>query len=310
MGQRTSAIVVTYHPRSEHVANLAKVRAQVDVLIVVDNGSAESALGEMRRRSVRDEFTLIENGANVGIATALNIGVREAQREGCDWVVLLDQDSVPTDGFVGTMIADFEAMRRERPILQIIPRYCDPETRMERPVSQFGDGGAFLTITSGSVFSMDAFEKCGLFQEELFIYCVDDDYSLRIREKGYYIGVSPNAVLMHQSGHPTSRKVLGKTVSTKNYRPEVRYYYARNKVWILKNYGRVFPRLIAPTLREFVTTPVKIAMMEDSPSRKIWMFVRGIFDGVAGKMGPLRDRSKPARRQDAIAHPTGIGTGD
>jgi rhamnosyltransferase len=286
--ERTSAIVVTFHPHTEHLENLAKIRAQVDLLIVVDNGSNEKALTQIRLASRELGFKLIENGDNLGIAAALNLGVREAQKERCRWVALFDQDSTVTDGFMATMIAEFQAYSQQRKIMQIIPRYLDPVTGVERAISQFKDGGVFLTITSGSVFSMEAFEKCGLFQEDLFIYCVDDDYSLRIRKNGFYIGATRNAVLLHESGHPTSRKVFGMTITTKNYRPEVRYYYARNKVWILRFYGKTFPRLIVPTLREFVTIPLKIVLMEDGALEKIKMFVRGLADGVAGRMGRLR----------------------
>jgi len=283
-----SAIVVTFHPTTEHLQNLAKIRAQVDLLIVVDNGSDEHDLASLRRASRDLPFTLIENGENLGIATALNLGVRKAQQRGCRWVALFDQDSAITEGFIAAMMADFETYSRVKKIMQIIPRYRDPETGIERPVSQFDDGGAFLTITSGSLFAVEAFEECGLFQENLFIYCVDDDYSLRIRKNGFFIGVSRTAVLLHRSGHPSSRRLFGKTVSTQNYRPEVRYYYARNKVWILRRYGRTFPRLIFPTLRQFVTTPLKILFMEDASWEKIKLFTYGLVDGVAGRMGPLR----------------------
>ncbi len=135
---------------------------------------------------------------------------------------------------------------------------------------------------------MEVFERCGLFRDELFIYCVDDDYSLRIRVNGFFIGLSKNAVLLHQPGHPTYRNFFGRRIGTTNYRPESRYYYARNKVWLLRTYWRVFPRLIIPTLREFFTIPFKIALMEELPQYKIKMFLRGMMDGVSGKMGPLR----------------------
>ena len=284
----TAAIVVTFHPRTEYIRNLEAVRAQVDLVIVVDNGSTPNELAEIREASQGAGFWLIENGENLGIAAALNLGVRVAQQEGCRWVALFDQDSVVTDGFIATMIEEFEAYRQANQIMQIIPRYVDPETRIERTVSRAEDGGVFLTITSGSLFSMEAFERCGLFEEGLFVYCVDDDYSLRIKKKGFFIGLSSNAVLLHQSGHPTYRKLFGKTFTTKNYRPEVRYYYARNKVWILRQYGKMFPRLIVPTLREFVTTPLKIALMEDASWVKIKLFAQGLLDGMAGRMGPLR----------------------
>jgi rhamnosyltransferase len=283
-----AAVVVTFHPKPEHLQNLAKIRAQVDLLIVVDNGSAESELEQLRTVCQDPGSRLIENGDNLGIAAALNRGVRAVREEGCHWVALFDQDSELTEGFIAAMITEFIGYSRNKKIMQIIPRYLDPATGIERAVSLFEDGGAFLTITSGSLFSMEVFETCGLFQEDLFIYCVDDDYSLRIRKNGFFIGISKNAVLLHQSGHPTHHKVFGKALQTKNYRPEVQYYYARNKVRMLRAYGSTFPRIIVPTLREFLTIPIKIALMEDASREKIKLFALGLADGVIGRMGRLR----------------------
>jgi rhamnosyltransferase len=119
--ERTSAIVVTFHPRTEYLENLAKIRDQVDLLIVVDNGSNENELAQIRFASREPGFKLIANGDNLGIAAALNLGVREAQKEGCRWVALFDQDSVVTEGFIATMIADFRTYSQQRKIMQIIP---------------------------------------------------------------------------------------------------------------------------------------------------------------------------------------------
>jgi rhamnosyltransferase len=291
--EHVSAVVVTFHPSAQDLLNIAAFHAQVDLLIVVDNGSSESDLAQIRLSSQKAGFVLIENGENLGVAAALNLGVQEALKQGCEWIALFDQDSVITDGFIALMIEEFQAYRQQKQIMQMIPRYRDPESGLEGSISAFGDGGAFLTITSGSLFSREAFARCGLFREDLFVYGVDDDYSLRIRRKGFFIGVSRNAVLLHESGHPTSRRFFGKTLTTKNYRPESRYYYARNKVWILRNYGKTFPRIIIPTLREFLTIPLKVALMEKAPGKKIEMFVRGLLDGVAGRMGRL-DKYKKA----------------
>jgi rhamnosyltransferase len=283
-----SAIVVTHHPKPEHLRNLMGIREQVDRLIIVDNGSLDAELAEIRKQTWDPCWIVLENGSNLGIATALNRGIREAQGHGSQWVVLFDQDSATTPGFKQAMISDFCEYKKTRPILQLIPRYRDPNSGVERPISRFKNGSVFLTITSGSLFPIDAFTNCGLFQEDLFIYCVDDDYSLRIHLSGGCIGVSKSAVLQHQSGTPTSRKFLGKTFTTKNYRPEVRYYYARNKVWILRRYARDFPRLIMPTLREFVMIPLKILWMEKNSMAKLAMCFRGMADGIIGKMGPLQ----------------------
>jgi rhamnosyltransferase len=285
--ERASAVVVTFHPSAEDLRHIAAIRAQVDLLIVVDNGSSEEGLTPVRLSSQTHGFLLIENGENRGVAAALNIGVREALKDGYQWIALFDQDSAVTDGFIASMIKEFRTFKQQKPIMQMIPRYRDPQTGIEGPISEFGDGGAFLTITSGSLFSREAFARCGLFREDLFVYGVDDDYSLRIRRKGFFIGISQSAILLHQSGHPTSRRLFGMTLTTKNYRPESRYYYARNKVWLLRTHGGMFPRLFIPTLREFITIPIKIALMEEAPGRKLKLFMQGLIDGVAGRMGRL-----------------------
>jgi rhamnosyltransferase len=88
-----AAIVVTFYPRPEHLRSLAKIRAQVDLLIVVDNGSHASELAQIRIATQDPGLRLIENGENLGIAAALNQGVRAAQQVGCRWVALFDQDS-------------------------------------------------------------------------------------------------------------------------------------------------------------------------------------------------------------------------
>ena len=263
-------------------------------MIAVDNGTSGTALESLRELTRGPKFTLIENGENVGIALALNQGVLECRRLGCQWVALFDQDSEVTDGFVEKMIEDFHQFRKSKDILQIVPRYLDPATGKEEPVSRYDDGGLFLTITSGSVFPISAFDQLGLFRKELFIYCVDDDFSLRIRAAGKYIGLSPNAVLLHQSGNPTYRRFMGRLIATKNYRPESRYYYGRNKVWLLRTYWRHFPRLIVPTLRQLFTIPFKIALMEEKPWPKVSMFYRGVLHGLAGRMGKLRKRGELA----------------
>ena len=145
---RVCAVVVTFRPRAEDLVNLARVRPQVQDLVVVDNGSPEDKLQLLREFSRDLEFVLIENGQNLGIAAALNAGVQWAQSNQSNWVVLLDQDSSVTDGFIPQMLADFADQASRRNILLLVPRYRDPESGVERVCCLDEDGGPFVTITS------------------------------------------------------------------------------------------------------------------------------------------------------------------
>ncbi len=76
------AVIVSFRPRREDLGNLARVRPQVEHLVVVDNGSPEEQLHLLRAASHELDFALIENGQNLGIAAALNVGVKWAQANG------------------------------------------------------------------------------------------------------------------------------------------------------------------------------------------------------------------------------------
>jgi rhamnosyltransferase len=282
---KVCAVVVTFHPREKEFENLRKLRLQVEELVVVDNGSSPPALESLRKTSRDLNLILIENSQNLGIATALNRGVRMATERRQKWIALFDQDSTVTEGFIDAMLADYGVLARQRNIIQIIPRYKDPETNEEEYVPRDADGGPFITRTSGSFFPVEAFQKCGYFTEELFIYCVDDDYSLRLRSLGFSIAESENAVLLHHAGKPTPVKVFGKVFLTRNYRPEVQYYWARNRVWLVRKYGWRYPHLIYSSLRSLFGIPLKIILAEKGRWLKICMFSRGILDGVLGKTG-------------------------
>ena len=122
--------------------------------MVVDNGSSVEetlpvACSTASRRLTR--YVLIENGENLGIGAALNIGVRWAEANGSQWVALFDQDSTVTEDFIAQMLADFEHCARRLDILLLLmPRYRDPVTpgwsgRLWPAAVE--DGGPFVTIT-------------------------------------------------------------------------------------------------------------------------------------------------------------------
>ncbi len=280
------AVIVTLQPRPEDLGNLVRVRPQVQDLVVVDNGSRPESLEALRKTCRELGCALIENGENRGIAAALNAGVKWAQANGSTWVALFDQDSAVTPGFIAQMLADFNYYAAQRKILLLVPRYRDPRTGLERDCCLDEDGGPFVTITSGSLLPIEAFAKCGYFREELFIYTVDDEYSLRLRSQGYSIALSPHAVLLHVSGVPSYYSILGRQLfQTTNYRPGVRYYISRNRVWMFRTYGPQYPRWVRGALRASLIDLCKLSIAEHSRWAKIKMIFLGFRDGLIGRMG-------------------------
>jgi rhamnosyltransferase len=284
---RVCAIVVTFHPDREVLENLAASRPQVDALVVVDNGSAQDEVALLSTLSVRIGFTLIENAANLGIAAALNQGVRWAQAGGFDYVLLFDQDSTANAGFVDTMLACFAASDPAEKLAILVPRYVDRRfgSVLAPPMR---NGELELATTSGSMTPMRVFADAGLFAEELFIDGVDYEFSLRVRQRGWRIAECPEATLLHSPGTPTYHRLLGsKPFQAANYSPVRRYFQERNKIWVTRRYWRSFLPFCLGQFAISLKDLAKIVLVEQGKAGKIRYFFRGIRDGLLGRMGPF-----------------------
>ena len=286
--EEVCAVVVTYHPDAEVLENLAATRAQVHEMVVVDNGSTADEISMLEQASAHIGFTLQRNSDNQGIAKALNSGVRWARDRGFGWVMLFDQDSTVTDGYVTAMRRCFAEPANSRALAILVPRYVDRRfgAVLAAPVS--GAGHLEAATTSGSLMTMDIFGIAGFFAEELFIDGVDYEYSLRVRRLGFTIDECVDAVLLHSPGTPSfHRSLSAKKFQTANYSPLRRYYQERNKIWVAKRYWRTFPGFCAKQFAISAKDLVKILLVEADKFRKFRFFLRGIRDGLRGRTGKL-----------------------
>lgn len=267
------------------VANLAEVLAQVQRLIVVDNGSDHEELIPLRAASINYNFDLIENCENLGIAEALNQGIRWAKDRGFHWVVLFDQDSKITQHFVQRMFATWEDHPNRDRVCSIHPRYIGPANGEELIVPRMRDGGPFVSMTSGCLMPTWIFDRIGWFASEYFIDLVDWEYCARIRAAGYLVAQSKEATLLHAAGNPIRVKFFGFHFLPSHHSPVRRYYITRNSILFYKRYLFVFPREILCTAYWQFRGTLKCFLLEKDRSRKFRNFLLGTWDGLRGKMG-------------------------
>src|SRR6266700_3043812 len=150
-GQSVCGVLVSYHPSVAMLQNLRKVLAEVQELIVVDNSSNATELDALRAASWDLGFHLIENGQNLGIAEALNQGVRWAKTEGYPWVLLLDQDSRMSDCFVESMLKSWLSHPRRGEIASLHPLYKHPQLGCRPLAPRAGDGSLVWCMSSGAL---------------------------------------------------------------------------------------------------------------------------------------------------------------
>ncbi len=283
--QSVCAVMVTYHPDARTMDNIDKVLVQVQGLVIVDNGSATDEINPLRAASHRLGYKLIENRENLGIAEGLNQGVLWAKSQGYPWVILFDQDSTVTDGFMDHMLAAWRSHTQPDRVASIHPRYVDRERGTEPLIRRSRDGGPVTSWTSGALMPSWIFDRIGLFATEYFVDCVDHEYCYRIRAAGYVIADSQQAILLHSPGHPSSVRFLGLNFRPGNHSPMRRYYISRNRLSLYRKYFRTFPNWVLQSVNDDFRETLKCFLGERDRARKFRYFLLGTWDGLTGRMG-------------------------
>jgi rhamnosyltransferase len=280
------AVVVTFHPDNDVLENLSKIQPQVQSLVVVDNGSSPQELDLLRGGGAEVGFHLIENGDNLGIATALNIGVRFAQQRDMDWVLLFDQDSAVTSNYTDTMLHGFVTSQCTGNLGILVPRYIDKRLGSDLLSIEAPEGGLEAAMTSGSLLPLSIFREHGLFEDALFIDGVDYEYSLRLRSRGLHIAECTEAILLHSPGMPKVHTFRGRyLLKSANYGPIRRYYQERNKVWVARRYWSKFPYFCLKLFFYSSKDYFKILFAEKDSGKKLLACLQGSLDGIRGRMG-------------------------
>lgn len=242
----TAAGIVTYHPDLTRLQNnFNAVSGQVARVYCFDNGS--SNIGEIRKLISRyDNFFLIENRKNAGIAAGLNKIIETARLDGFAWLLTLDQDSVCPAGMVETMLKNAVGADIAAICPVIVDRRRPPEKR-EKKDTEFTD----FCITSGCLVNIGLSEEIGDFDSWLFIGQVDDEFCHRIMINDKKILKINSILLDHELGNliPSRHRKLfltvGKLLHSKmllalSYRRKVSpmrvYYSTRNMVYLSRKY--------------------------------------------------------------------------
>jgi len=283
------AIVVSYNPSPSLLENVAALASQVDEVVVVDNGSSSESRDILAQLDGIPGCRLICNADNLGIAAALNAGVRYALTIGYDWIATFDQDSTVTDGYIHSLIDAWEECPFRDQVALVSPRYRDRKTGLissyDRKKSQGKSAEVQTTMTSGNIVRADAFERAGFFDESFFMDCVDHEFCLRLRRNGYRIVESRDSILLHSLGDMTLHRLLGRQFKVYNHLPFRRYYNVRNRIVIYRRYLFRFPAWIFHDLFNLCREIAGIVLFEKDSALKLSAVCRGAFDGIAGKTG-------------------------
>jgi rhamnosyltransferase len=267
--------IVTYNPDLCRLKeNLDAILAQVEGLVIVDNGSdnVEDICGLVEGRQ---DITVIWNEKNCGIARALNQVVEHAANIGWQWVLTADQDSVMMEGLVD----NYRGYMGFEKIGMMTCLFLDRNFGIQQEHEFEGEYRfAERCITSGCLTNVAAVREVGGFDEAMFIDYVDFDMCYTLREHGYRILQSHFRGVLHELGSKGERKFFfGREVIVTNHSPARRYYYSRNVVYFIRKHrGHV------NALRYYIKLYGRLGVVivyEKNKCSKLRQGFRGIVDG-------------------------------
>ena len=292
-----ACVVVTFEIGRDVLPVLEAILPQVDRLFVVDNGSGEETQEALRKiESAHPErVEMIWNGENLGIAAALNFGIRRAIAGGYEWILALDHDSVASPDMVANLFRTHAEVADQNPGI-LSPTHIDASTGRKYKYPVFGKFffrhvtptdrplSCSFCISSGCLIPKRVFESAGLFKEEYFVYAVDTEFCRRVLRHGYSIFVSEKATLVHREGGGRKLDLGIFQFRTPDWSARSLYYIFRNVVHDMRN-NPVFSWRVHEGL--FLARAALSLLLANPPDRKArWAAVhRGINDGIKERLG-------------------------
>lgn len=285
-----AAVVVTFHPDGNFPARLARVRTQVNHVIVVDNGSDASARGMLETLSREGGIELIANAENLGVAHALNQGAARAAAGGYPWLLTLDQDTALHEDAVVKIAAALAACPFADHVGVAAANFM--VECFGRPFAVDHGAAPFIetasAITSGSLLRLAAYCAAGPFRNDYFIDFIDNEYCLRLRGHGWRVIHTRAPAMDHAIGAPRRYRLFWMRPVSSNHSALRRYYITRNRLWTNVRYFRAEPRAVVADYYRILGEMFLFTMFEDRKAAKLWATLHGAWHAILGRGGKLQ----------------------
>lgn len=260
-------------------------------IILLDDASTNDSVQQLQKH-LTENTVFLPQEANSGFAAVNNVGMRCALADGCDWVLLLNNDTVVAPDFLEMLLRETPAGAVSCPKML----FLDPPDeiwfaggeldRATGKVKHLGghekDGPAFAEKKQVSFITFccvllprQVVEEVGFLDETLFMYCEDVDYCIRLADAGVPMWLLPDARIWHKAGGSA-----GGMLSV--------YYITRNTLYLtckgksaLQIRARTLPVLISGAARYALTK-----LLGRKKGRSYGAF-RGALDFWRGRMGRM-----------------------
>lgn len=206
-----------YKDTKECIESLEKINYENYKIIIVDNASKDNSLELLNRNHC--SHIILDSRINLGFSGGNNIGIEYALKNGAEFVLLVNNDTIVNEDILSNMIKTFEKdsntgivggkilLYENKEMISHAGGYID---MFKFTTVHYGMGAAYndeqynyereVGFVSGCLMLIkrEVFEKVGLLPEEYFMYYEDTDFCLRVIDSGYKIFYNPRAEIFHK----------------------------------------------------------------------------------------------------------------
>lgn len=309
---KLSLITINYNGSENTIKLLESLKNQTDKdfeIIVVDNNSKDVEQ-LLNYQTSETNIIFIKNERNLGFSGGNNVGIKKALENGSDWVLLLNNDTIPEnlliehlkanlenkDGIIGLSLHEGGRMALAGKIEWLKPtliHITTPDVVNPQVINKKhnNDIGCRYAIGGAMVVHKNVFNKIGLLDENYFLYFEDADFSLRALKAKISVEFIRDSMIYHTVS--ASTKKLGSPMLLRYHYRNALYFNWKNGPWFIK-------LLVWPWSWMIVSKQI-IKILVGKDKEQSFSIFKGVGDWYSDKMGIL-----PARRQAGMIKKIGI----
>ncbi|OGD83678.1 hypothetical protein A2572_01505 [Candidatus Collierbacteria bacterium RIFOXYD1_FULL_40_9] len=185
------------------------------VFYVVNNGCTDNS---EKLTAQKLNATIINSPVNLGFSGGNNLGIREALKDGCTHILLINNDAKVTTANFFEYLLNSPYDISSAGIVSVNSKHKQidyggiVDWRLGRNTHRYNKGK--IDYVSGACLftKSEVIKSIGELDERFFLYYEDVDFCLRAKKLGFTIGVLPEISVKHQLSLSTSKLGRRKTL--------------------------------------------------------------------------------------------------
>lgn len=293
---KVGIVILTYNSQTVIKACLASIKKatypQLEI-VVVDNNSSDQTVTTIKKSF--PTMHIIKNKKNLGYAAGNNIGIRYLQKKHCDYILLLNPDTIIKPNLVNELLQPFLNDKKIGIVGCMITYVNKPNviwfaggyfnrwfcfTRhplMDKNVNETNVNSGVVDFITGACMMLrtQMINKTKLLPEEYFLYFEDAFFCEEMRQMGYNSYLVAKPLVLHHVSTATGKS------GSNDMTPLRAYYYARNPLMYIKNNVHGMKKISNYFGQFFIRLPYySLQIMKQGNWQGIFAYLRGLKAGL------------------------------